>query len=243
MIIPKLPWPNMKEVIDVITKFVPVIIDKIINVTANDTSKVDSINDNSSVNNINHIYKIFEEFKKNTKQSSEKAENVIKGEVYHWVDAVTEMIVDKESITVKYGINTRHIKKKMEEIPEGINGVIDTELSKKVSLDNYECREIMKIPSGDKRQEKMQTFLNNSIYDSIYFCCKKIKTRLLNALDEVSEEMTSVVEEIQKRSEYSLDQLRKIEEDHDEEITVKIINQAYCVTSACALTEDILKGA
>lgn len=242
MIIPKLPLPNIDKIIDVFTKFLPVLIDKIIGRTAQDASKVDSINDNSSVSNIDHIYNILAEFKKSAQQSSEKAENVIKGEVSYWVDAVTEMIVDKESITGKYGINIRHIKKKMEEIPEGINGVVDSELSKKVSLDNYECREIMKMPPGDKRQEKMQTFLNDSIYASINFCCEKIKTGLLNALDEISEEMTGVVEEIQKHSVYSLNQLRKIEEENNEEITAKIINQAYCVINACALTEDILKG-
>lgn len=241
MIIPKLPLPNMDKVVDVLTRIAPVIIDKIISGAAKDASKVDSINDNPSLSNIDHIYKIFAEFKRSAQQSSEKVEDVIKGEVSHWVDAVMEMIADKESITGKYGINLRHIKKKMNEIPEGINGVVDFELSKKISLDNYECKEIMKMPSGDKRQGKMQTFLKKSIYDSLNVCCKKIETGLLNALDEISEEITGAVEEIQKHSEYSLNQLKKMEEDNDEEMTAKIINQAYCVISACALTEDILK--
>lgn len=243
MIIPKLPLPNNDRVIDVLTKIIPEIIMKIIDVAAQDASKVDSINDNSSLSNIDHIFKIFEEFRKSAKQSYEKVENVMKSEVSYWVDAVTKTVTDKESISEKYGINIGYIKKRMKEILEGINGAVDFELSKNVSLDNYKCREIMKMPSGDKRQEEMQIFLNDSIHSSINSCCEKIKTALLDALSEISEEMTGAVEEIQKHSEYSLNQLRKIAEDNYDEITAKVINQAYCVIDVCTITGDILKGA
>ena len=234
--------PVSKEKLKKIVKIIKTVWDMLVNKSAKDASRVDSLDDNFSLDNIDRITGIFYDFKEQTQQRFSEIEKTIKEEVEFYLDEIKWILEENQEITEKYRIRIGRIQKRIDCILPHLEGVIEREISKKISLDNSECRNIMKMIPGQNKEIALQNFINSVVCNALDLCCVNMKENLEEIYEEVSDEIIGIVELVQRDSELQLEQLKKIHEDNCIEGKIKILSNAYYYISVCEFAEEILRG-
>lgn len=236
------PFPSPGGGIGTIRKIIKVVktIRDILKKSSDEVGKTDSVNNNSSLENIDKIIQIFSDFKNQVNTKALNVENAVGEEVDFYVEEVNEILQEKSSEVDKYGINIKRIKRQIYEISSKVKGTIDNEISKKVSLDNVECKQILKMIHGSKKEEAMNLFLNKSVKNALEVCCEEMHSVLEEIYEDVETEIIDAVEYTQKQSELSKECLRLIDKNNYEQTAERQIVDAYYLVAACDLIEQIL---
>lgn len=204
------------------------------------TGKRDSINDNSSLENFDRIIQIFTDFKEQVHIEAVEVEKAVEDEVNYYVEELHDILGDNDGKVTKYGINIKRIERQIDKIASRVKGTIDNELSKKVSLDNLECKEIIKMIPGAKKETAMSDFLKKSVNSALEECCFVIHSSLDEIYDDVETEIIGAVESIQKQTEQLQGSLASIDKDNYEETAKKQMIEAYYLNDICDMVLELL---
>ena len=207
--------------------------------TAKKISGTDSINDNTSLENIDKIVEIFADFKEHVHKDIVHLEQEIKEELDFYVEEVCLLLEENQEIATKYGIKTDRIEKKIKKISTRINGEIENEVSKKLSLDNAECRQIIKMIPGTKKETAMQDFLKKLTADALNTGCSFIQESIEELFEGAETEIMDAVETLKKNSALSIEQLQKLDTD-DLDKKSNVAENARYLIKVCELTNEIL---
>ena len=205
-----------------------------------EAGKTDSVNDNSTLENIDRITQIFSDFKDQVHTKALVVENAVGEEVSFYVEELHGILQENSNKVDKYGIRIKRIERQVNKISLKVKGTIDNDISKKVSLDNVECKEIVKMIPGSKKEEAMNLFLNEAVKNALEVCCGEIRSSLEEIYEDVETEVVGVVESIQKQNELFQESLNSIDKDNYEETATRQITYAYYLVDACNLIEQIL---
>lgn len=205
-----------------------------------EAGKTDSVNDNSSLENIDRITQIFADFKDQVHTKALDVENAVSEEVNFYVEELHGILHENSNKVDKYGIRIKRIERQINKISLKVKGTIDNDISKKVSLDNAECKEIVKMIPGSKKEQAMSLFLNEAVKNALEVCCGEIRSSLEEIYEDVETEVVGVVESIQKQNELFQKSLNSIDKDNYEETATRQITDAYYLVDACNLIEQIL---
>lgn len=210
---------------------------------AKDGSDADSINDNSSLENIDRITEIFSDFKEQVCLRSTEIEKAITEEVRFYLDEIKQLLIENQKMAEKYNIRVNIIERKINRILPHLEGIIGHEVSKKISLDNTECKNIMKMIPGEKKEKALQKLLNDAIQNALNVCCLNIKERLEEIFEGVDDEILEKINSIKENNDFQLKQLEEIDADNFTETAAKTMGKAYFWIDACMIVEDILQEA
>lgn len=205
-----------------------------------EAGKTDSVNDNSSLENIDRITQIFSDFKDQVHTKALDVENAVGEEVNFYVEELHDILQENSNKVDKYGVRIKRIERQIDKISSKVKGTIDNEISKKVSLDNAQCKEIIKMIPGSKKEQDMNSFLNESVKNALEVCCGEIRSRLEEIYEDVETEVVGGVESIQKQNELFKESLNSIDKDNYEETAKRQITNAYYLVDTCNLIEQIL---
>lgn len=230
---------TLKKIIKIVKTIWNVISDK----PSKEASQQDSINDNASLENIDRITQIFSDFKERVHQRAEEIESSIKEEVGFCLDEMRQLISDNQEIGKKYGIGIDRLEKKLDKIMLRVDGIIDHEISKRVSLDNNECKNIMKMIPGEKKERALQTLFDSAIRNALEIYCANLKDNLDEIFDEVNDEVFNAVDSIRKTCESQLKRIEKIDADNHREVATKLMSESYYIMDVCILVDKLLQEA
>lgn len=202
-----------------------------------------SITDDSSLENIDKIVELFSGFKEQVHSRSVEIERNILDEISFYLDEIKQMLIDNQNLSEKYGIKVERIERKIDRIIPHMSGIIDFELSKRISLDNVKCKNIMKMIPGEKKEEELRTFLNESINQSIVVYCENLKDNLADIYEEVTDEIAGRVEAIQKSCEIQMKKIEEIDAENYTEQAVKLMSDSYYIIDACLIVDGIMAEA
>lgn len=205
-----------------------------------EAGKTDSMNDNSSLENINKITEILSDFKEQIHIKLLDVENAVCDEVNFYLEELHDILDENSNKVDKYGINIKRIEREIDRISSSIHGVIDNEISKKVSLDNAECKEILKMIPGLKKEQAMNLFFNQVVKNSLEVCCEKIRSNLDEIYEDVEIEIIGMIESIQKQNELIQESLNSIDKENYEETAKNQMIDAYYLIDVCNLVEEIM---
>lgn len=196
---------------------------------------------NDSLENIERITQIFVDFNEQVHAKAVEVEKSVENEVRYYVEELFDIFTENAEKVAKYGIHTKRIERQIDRISSRVKGTIDNEISKKVSLDNLECREIVKMIPGTKKETAMGVFFTKSIKEALEICCAEIQSSLDEIYDDVETEVVGVVESIQKQIEQSQACFAAVDEDNFEETAKKQMTDSYFLTDTCDIVLDLLK--
>lgn len=205
-----------------------------------DAGETESINDNSSLENIERISQIFIDFKEQVHTRAVDVEQAVADEVSYYVEELHDILSDNNDKVVKYGIHIKRIERQIDRIALRVKGTIDNALSKKVSLDNAECKEIVKMIPGAKKETAMNAFLARSVSSALEACCTEIHESLEEIYDDVKTEIVGAVESIQKQNEYLQENFSSIDENDYETTAKKQMVDACFLIDACDMIFEML---
>lgn len=236
-----MPLPSKDgKILKKIIKITKTIIDLLCNKSAKEGGKAPQANDQSSVDDIDHIMRVFDAFKEQVHTQAEKIEQEMQTEISYYLEELNQMLLDNNDVLEKYGIRTARIQKNIDKILDSVVGSIDSEISKSVSLSNTECRNIMKMIPGEKKERAFQTFLEHAMANALEVYCKNLRSAIADIFDEVGVEVSETIEKLQKTAQYQMNQMEQIEENNCEEIVVNVIGKANYIIEQCDLTNSLL---
>lgn len=131
------------------------------NTGINDTEKIDK---NSSTQDINQISIALSDIRSYTIQISNSVINKVKDDVTSYTEELLMIIQDKSSIVNRY--TYRAFERDVKELSSDIEQYWQNEMYKKISLDNIECLNILKMPAGNRKQDAMQEFVSKVLKDT-----------------------------------------------------------------------------
>lgn len=86
-----------------------------------------------------------------------------------------------------FKVNTAKIKRNKVKVERQIRGSFKKHLSKRVSLDDWECLSILKLDAGEEKRKRMNSFGNKVLMESANNLCIDIKESLLEQQEYIEE--------------------------------------------------------
>lgn len=165
----------------------------------------------------------------------------------NYIDNLIEFIKNINSKTYagqKLNINIERLEKQNRETEDIIRGYIKKKIQKRVSLDDDECLEILKMDKGKDKKDAMTNFLNCILKDAMDGLSKEIEKALKKQLENIKDQINARIESYTERANEKMESFKEIEKikDSDEhELEERIANLEY-KHSLCNFGISLLYG-
>lgn len=171
---------------------------KVGNINATENHRIESVHKVTEINNI------LVEFSEDMNDRAKDIENTCIQYVEDYFDSILKLI-DEQSTDIKEGINLTRLKRTRKKIHNAINGCIQYEIAEKISIDNMECMEILKIKSAEERSTRMEKYCAKVVKTSI----NKLDRKVQKILQKQNEEIADFLTEYEEQKEVNLKNLKK----------------------------------
>lgn len=236
--VPPIPIPQ-KIVIKVLKEVAKAILPFLFG-SAKKASEADSTN-NSSLENIDNIMEIFSGIKDEVRKRSLQIEESVEKEVDAYLDEIRRILEENQDVVEKYGVKFDRIERRIDKIRSNLHGIIDREVSKAVSLDNSECRAIMKMIPGERKENALRSFLDSAVQNALSVYCSAIRKSLDEIFDDTNEEILGTIEVAQQNIAAHLKMLRSLDENNRMEVVSQMICEAGLINDECEIVENLLE--
>lgn len=124
----------------------------------------------SSVADTINISEILTEFTMKTRDETDLIEEKV-------IDEIDDYFNDLE-YEVQGKIDTSILRSSLKDTKREIKGVLKKNISRKISLDNYECLEVLEMPKGQSKTKRMAEFQKKVINEAV----EELENKLLRAI-------------------------------------------------------------
>lgn len=162
------------------------------------------------------------------------------------IDEMIEFLRNINSKTYagqKLNINLERLLRDNRQTEDIIRGYTKKRIQKKVSLDNSECLDILKMDAGKEKERAMTDFLNKIFRTSMDGLIREIRKSLKKQVENVEDQINARIDSYTDLSKEKLLQLQEIEEvkSFDEnELEKKLADLEY-LHSLCGVGLNLLK--
>ena len=241
--IPKIPFPNLplpspKPPLPTPDPELPWFFIRIIKKLASLIGGSKRQDKNSTAEDVNKIQEILEAYKDQMHKETAGLETSVIKEVNFYVEELNDIFEQKQDLFVRYKVNAKRIERSLQRLVGRLQGSIDNFVGRKVSLDNAECRKILQMIPGNKKEEEMNAFLNKAMREALEQYCKEFRQGLSEIFEEVEEEILQAVEDAGQDAVRQSEILDGIDPDNYVEKTQDVILHSVKIVSLC----DIVSG-
>jgi len=210
--------------------------------TAEDTGKLEPVTSESTIEDIVKINEIFNSFKESIEIQSTEIESKIIAEISYYADELCFAVEGSISLLSKYKINSNRFKRQIEKLNSGIGGTMQKEVSKRISLDNPDCKRVVKMLPGSKKEEEFKLLLIAAINAGIVAINEKVELIVANIIDDFEFALNDCIELIEKESNSQIRLLADAELQSIDFIEMKEIikNNADLIICSCELIQTIV---
>lgn len=104
-------------------------------------------------------------------------------------------LLEQASDTTIINSNLKRLKKEKSRIGNHIQGAIKEELAKKMSLDNSECLQILKMDAGEEKRKAMTKFSKKIINEALDNLSKQVRHTMDEQMEWIEDYLTNISEE------------------------------------------------
>lgn len=221
-----------------IRKIIKAIWDTITQKPSKEIGEAKQQNRNSSVEDIDKIQLIFEDYRRQVHREASRIEEAVYDEVAYYIEELNSILSRERKLLDKYKISTKQIEKAIERLLKNIDGNIDKMICRKVSLDNPECRNVLQMIPGAKKEQAMSVFLNKSLKEALNQYCVDFRQNLTDLFEEVEEEIVQTVGRTGEEAERQYQVLETVNKDNYIEKNEMIGIEAAGIIAICDLIAD-----
>lgn len=213
--------------------------------TAENAGKTAPVTNESTIEDVAEINRIFNDFKISIEKQANDIENKLVEEISQYADELCFAVDGGSSLLSKYQINLNRLKSQIDKLKNGITGTMPKEVSKIISLDNPDCKRIVKMLPGRKKEEEFKILLIAALDAGKGAINEKVETIINNIVDDFEFALNDGIELIEKAANSEKQLLTDAEIESNDIVQIKELlkSKASVVTCACELTESIIKEA
>lgn len=111
--------------------------------------------------------------------------------------------------------NLKALKNGKGRIPKTISGGIRNPMAKRMSLDDIECRGILKMDAGEEKKKAMKDFTQKVTEEALNNLAKNVRNSLSNQTEDIQDYLNSIAEEQAKAMQTLKEQFDKMAGDNE----------------------------
>lgn len=166
----------------------------ITDINIKDAKKIDK---QSSPQDINQLSVVLSDIRRHTLQLSEAMIKETKDSIASYTEELLMIIQDKDDIIDRY--TYREFKRNVKEISDDIDVYWQNEIYKKISLDNIDCLNVLKMSAGNRKQEAMQEFISKTLKNIAISYAEYINKMLIQLYDDFELNMKENLQKIEEK--------------------------------------------
>lgn len=205
-------------------------------------AKTDAVDDHSSAGDIDSVMEMFSDYKKQIHGKTAGIEKLLMQEVGAYSEEVKDLLREQHEAIKKYGIRPEKIERAFDRLLSDVPGSIDREVFKAVSLDNSECRQIIKMIPGAKKEEALSRFFKDTMKQALDKFCSNLENALKEFYEEAEEELVGAIEIVRRENEQNAMELAAVDQDNCAEKMLEIQKKTGCVLAVCDVMDAIVEG-
>lgn len=201
----------------------------------------------AQITEVARINKTLTEFRDRIEKKSDKIERDVLSISREYID---ELIKELKKINnQKYAgqslnLNIESIERQNRKTEDTIHGHIKKHIQKRISIDDEQCLEILKMETGPDKEKKMTNFINLVLKESMQELSKKIKKVLTEQADNITEKIEDrivVYENSASEKISSCKEIINLKGKDEKSLEEKIGKVAYKL-SLCELVDCVFEG-
>lgn len=162
-------------------------------------SEQTSIEEAHTVRQVQDIAALVRQYLNTYESDAETTETKCKNYVSKCFDGLIDELKQNKNFAQSFGIE--HIKRKKDRLCDSIDGAIVNRIRLNLSIDNYDCRQILNMDAGAAKQRRMQEFVDKTIRDAKNDLAEKIDRTMKQVTDEISEFLQDNLESQERQAE------------------------------------------
>lgn len=200
-------WGWIKDKAKRVVKWVVEKLD-FLNKEVEDSNPVD---ENSSAREIERMQNLLQEYYRTYKTRAAEIEDAC---ISYIDEYYTELLVEiKKNENIEKSIGLNNIERNQRKIRREIEGTIEDTVSRRISLDDLKCRQIVSMHRSDAKAVKIRVFCEDVLKDSR----DKLSRKIRKTLDDQTDDINSFLEDYAKDNlnsvNRSLDEFKKLEKE------------------------------
>ena len=168
-------------------------------ITDTNIKNTEKIDKQSSSQDINQIGILLSDIRNHTLQLSGAMVKEIKDSITFYTEELLMIVQERKNIIDRY--TYKEFERDIKEISEDIDVYWQNEIYKKISLDNVDCLNILKMPAGNRKQEAMQNFVSKTLENIAISYTEYINKMLIQLYDNfelnIRENLQKIEEKVQ----------------------------------------------
>lgn len=200
------------------------------------TGETDSYDkERARVEETKRINMILTEFSLKLENRADEIEKIVINESKIYFEQLISELNKSKSDT---GINVSRIERTMARVEREIKGNLKAYISKRISIDDSECLEILKLEAGYKKENKMKKFSEKILQQGLNNLVKDIKEVIKEQNDIVTEVIEERLEDIKsnldrKIKDFNLLEASKLKTEKEVEKIKEELNFKIKLSEAC----------
>lgn len=174
----------------------------------------------SSAFSVDMLSNVLASFSKEYMQKVEKTENQCIKIVESCYDDLIEKM-DAEPDFTYNNANLRILKREREKVGSSISGSVKESLARRMSLDDAECLEILKMDAGKEKGEAMSAFISKVIREALNNLAHKVSISMKEQYDLLEEYFKNMIDERERNFKNLKEQFDKMCMNYNSETEVK----------------------
>ena len=195
----------------------------------------------NTVDDIEQISKALGELREHILQESKPAIDNASDSITSYLEEQLFLLEDKKDLLAKYEISSRSVEHKMQEINRRLGNFWHDAIYKKISLDDSQCRAILTLPSGEKKNAELANFTNKVLSETLNDYAELVREELskiyVDFEDEISRSVSRLENSVREYSEI----VQSMDEKDDDKFEMLIANaklKVFCYDVMLAKVSD-----
>lgn len=208
--------------------------------TSGSVGRMDSYDENiAEANMVIMVQEALTAFRTRSENAADRLENDVLRESREYLDRLLDFlgnINENEYGGQSLDLKLDRVERDARKTEDIIHGYIKRKIQKRVSLDDEECKDILKMEKGQEKEKAMTVFLNKIIKEALTGLAGEVKKSLKIQLNNIEDQINSKIEAYKILTKSKLDQFQEIQgiKNKDEKA---LLEKVYELEYHCALCE------
>ncbi|MBO6178294.1 MAG: hypothetical protein J6O04_03900 [Selenomonadaceae bacterium] len=223
----------LKEAIPFIVGGIGKLIDKFVDNIGN----APSVNDKTDVNDVEQIMEALGGLRKEVLKNSEPIMRQAAEEVESYIDEQLFNLDDKAELLARYNISPAATAKKLKRIGLKAEKFWQDAMYRKISIDNAECRSVLSLPPGGKKEAELQKFTQKVVTESLTEYTNLLKDEMYGIYDDLEYEILKATKELETKANIQNELVLSLEAKDDDKFE-EIVANALVKVSCCDIVRE-----
>ena len=197
-----------------------------------------------TIDEVIEINKAFNILLEDLKVDIQKTEDNAIDELSYFFEEFIDYMQENEEVFTKRGIRVSKIVNKFERVKRKLRGELNRKLQKDISLDNVECREILAMRAGEKKKDRMNSFIDTAFEKALQDLIYDIKEEMLDIVEDIEVAMEEGIEltviQVNEKTVICQQLEESINKDIDkkQEIVVQVVLKLYIAEQVKSIIDE-----